>query len=87
MSLLSMIKRYAPELPRPVGNLLASIPFEYRPTIGQAYRRAKALREWYDERASLDERQAFILRLKIYANLAILRRYRSFRKSFFRTFL
>ncbi|MBQ9370992.1 MAG: hypothetical protein IJU03_02260 [Thermoguttaceae bacterium] len=61
MSFLSMMKLVAPELPRPVGELLAKLPYDYRPTIGGSYRRTKALRAWFDEQATPEERRAFIL--------------------------
>lgn len=60
MSILSFIKSRAPNLPRPVGNLMARTPYGIRPTIGRAYRKAQRIRAWYDESATPEERREFI---------------------------
>ena len=60
MSLISILKKHAPNLPRPLGTAIAKTPFSLRPGFALAYRRAAATRRWFDEKADPEERRRFI---------------------------
>ena len=62
MSFVGLIKKRVPSLPRFVGDVLAKVPYSYRPGFASSYRDAVARRRWFDEKATAREKKDFIFR-------------------------
>jgi len=60
MALISLLKKTLTKTPFFIGAGLAKIPYSVRPGFGGDYRRARATRRWFEEKASPEEQRDFI---------------------------
>lgn len=60
MALVSLLKKTLTKTPFFIGAELAKFPYSVRPGFGGDYRRARATRRWFEEKASPEERRDYI---------------------------
>ena len=70
MSFVSYVRRNLTQLPMPVGRAISHVPFDYRPGVGQVYRRRKAQIASFAALCPKQQKQEVFERVKLIASFA-----------------